>query len=337
MNGSSGRLLELLGLLTAHRECSGHELATRLGVSTRTVRRDIDRLREMGYPVSVEMGPSGGYRLEDRTNLPPLLLSDEEAVAVAVGLRTASGSGVSGIGETVRTALDKLEEALPRRLWRRIEAMRVSTVIMPDRPSVAVDQLGTVVTACRDHQELGFDYRNARGGVGYRRTQPHELVTWGDRWYLVAWDLDRADWRTFRVDRLSCRLPVGPYFTPREIPGGDPAAYVARQTDGTWPWRTTLKLKTGAESPTARALMVYGNIESVDESTCLFRFGAGSLDSLAFVAGAIDVDFEIIDPPELADQLREVVARFQRAVGDRDLRWIEGAARTRLVGRALSR
>lgn len=316
--------MQLLGLLHAHRECSGDELAARLGVSTRTVRRDIDQLREMGYSISVEMGPAGGYRLADNSNLPPLLLSDEEAVAVAVSLRTAASSGVSGIAETVNTALGKLEEALPRRLWRRIEAMQVSTVLIPDRPIVDADQLSTVVTACRDRQELRFDYLDARGAEGLRRTQPHELVTWGDRWYLVAWDLDRADWRTFRVDRLRCRLPTGPHFAPREIPGGDPAAYVARQTDHMWPWRTTLKLMTSADSPTARDLMVYGTVEPVDDGTCLFRFGADSLASLAFLVGAIDVDFEVVEPPELVDRLREVVARFQRAVGDRDLRWIEG-------------
>jgi predicted DNA-binding transcriptional regulator YafY len=313
MKETSARLLRLLSLLQTRREWPGAELADHLGVSTRTVRRDIDKLRDLDYPIDVGMGPAGGYRLGAGGRLPPLLLDDDEAVAVAVSLRTATGSGVAGIGETALRALLKLEQVLPHRLWRRIEALRVSTVQTPAVPAVEADELTAVATACRDHERLRFDYRDYRGTQSRRDTEPHELVTWGKRWYLVAWDLDRRDWRTFRVDRISTRTPTGPRFSPRELPGGDAAAFVARSVDQAWPHQATVKLHVPADSVIAQQATTYGRIEPVDDDSCRLHFGADTLHSLAFLLGALDVEFEVEHPPELAEELLRAAARYQRA------------------------
>ncbi|RCV50361.1 helix-turn-helix transcriptional regulator [Marinitenerispora sediminis] len=313
MKETSARLLRLLGLLSTRPDWPGAELAARLGVSTRTVRRDIDRLRALDYPIDVGMGPAGGYRLGAGGRLPPLLLDDDEAVAVAVGLRTAAGSGVAGIGETALGALLKLRQLLPDRLRRRMDALEVSAVAAPGPPAVDAGELTSVAAACRDQRCLRFDYRGHYADVSVRVTEPHELVTWGGRWYLVAWDLERGDWRTFRVDRMRCRPPSGPRFTPRAIPGGDAAAFVTRGVADVWPYRATVRLHAPADSESARRTTVYGRIEPVDARSCRLRFTADSLHSLAFLLGALDVDFEVEDPPELADQLVAAAERFRRA------------------------
>ncbi|WP_197359093.1 helix-turn-helix transcriptional regulator, partial [Streptomyces clavuligerus] len=209
---TSARLLRLLSLLQAHREWSGAELAERLGVTARTVRRDADRLRALGYPVNASPGTGGGYRLGAGARLPPLLLDDEEAVAVAVGLRTSAGQGVEGIGETSVRALAKLEQVLPDRLRRRVSTLNSVTVPMLRVPRVQVDPsvLTELATACRDSEKLRFRYRDHSGSGTRRTVEPHRLVCTERRWYLVAWDLDRADWRTFRVDRVTPTPPHGP-------------------------------------------------------------------------------------------------------------------------------
>ncbi|GAA0517762.1 YafY family protein [Saccharopolyspora spinosporotrichia] len=310
---TSARLLRLLSLLQTRREWSGAELAERLGVSARTVRRDVDKLRGLDYPISVGMGRAGGYRLGAGARLPPLLLDDDEAVAVAVGLRTATGSGVAGVGETALRALVKLEQVLPDRLWRRIEALQVSTVEAPGAPSVDAGELTAVATACRDRQRLRFDYRSHDGQETPRVTEPHQLVTWGRRWYLVAWDLERQDWRTFRVDRMRTRVPTGPRFAPRDMP--DAAAFVASGVARAWPYQATVRLAVPADSEVARRTTTYGRIEPVDDRTCLLHFGADTLHSLAFLLGALEVDFEVVHPPELADQLVRAAERFLNAAG----------------------
>lgn len=218
---TSARLLRMLSLLQAHREWSGAQLADRLGVTARTVRRDVDRLRELGYPVNASPGTGGGYQLGAGAELPPLLLDDDEAVAVAVGLRTAAGQGIEDIGETSVRALAKLEQVLPHRLRRRVSALNAFTVPMLRGPrSSAVDPavLTELAHLCRDAERLRFDYRGHDGTATRRTVEPHRLVCTERRWYLVAWDLDRAGWRTFRVDRLTPRPPHGPRFAPREPP-----------------------------------------------------------------------------------------------------------------------
>lgn len=310
---TSARLLRLLSLLRTRREWPGLDLAERLGVSTRTLRRDIDKLRDLDYPIEVARGPSGGYRLGPGARLPPLLLDDEEAVAVAVGLRTAAGSGVSGLGETALRALAKLEHLLPSRLWHRIEALRGSSVEMPGLPTVEPAELASVASACRNRECLRFDYRDRRDETSVRRAEPHELVTWGRRWYLVAWDLDRADWRTFRMDRMRTRTPTGPRFTRRPLPDGDAAAFVARGVARLWPYQATVRLPVPAESELVRGAHSYGRIEPVDDEHCLLHLGADSPHALVFLLGALDVDFDLVHPPDLAEQMSLVARRFRRA------------------------
>src|SRR6266511_595833 len=210
---TSARLLRLLSLLQARRDWTGADLADRLGVSARTVRRDVERLRDLGYPVHATRGTDGGYRLGAGAAMPPLLLDDEEAVAVAVGLRTATGGAIAGIEETSVRALAKLEQVLPSRLRRRVNALQTYTVrIPPDSPVPTVEPavLTVLAACCRDHERLRFDYRDHDGSASVRTVEPHRLVNWGRRWYLVAWDVDRRDWRTFRVDRIAPREPTGP-------------------------------------------------------------------------------------------------------------------------------
>ncbi|MBO4275626.1 helix-turn-helix transcriptional regulator, partial [Microbispora triticiradicis] len=214
---TSARLLRLLSLLQARRDWPGATLADQLGVSERTVRRDVDRLRELGYPVESTRGTDGGYRLVAGTAMPPLLLDDDEAVAAAIGLRAAAG--VAGVEEAAERAAAKLEQVLPSRLRRRVGALQThSEPVPPDRPGPAIDPavLGVLAAACRDRERLRFDYRAHDGSSGVRIVEPYRLVSWGRRWYLVAWDTGRDDWRTFRVDRIAPRTPTGPRFPPRD-------------------------------------------------------------------------------------------------------------------------
>src|SRR5919106_1642178 len=224
---TSSRLLTLLSLLQARRDWPGGELAGRLEVSSRTIRRDVERLRELGYPVESLTGPAGGYRLRAGTAMPPLLLDDEEAIAIVVGLRTAARASVTGIEETAVRALVKLEQVLPSRLRRRVAALGSATIAAPvGGPTVDPQQLTAIAAACRDCERLRFAYRSRDGTESRREVEPHTLVNLGRRWYLVAWDRRREDWRTFRIDRLSRPAANGTRFTARELPASDAAAYV---------------------------------------------------------------------------------------------------------------
>lgn len=248
---TSARLLRLLSLLQAHREWSGADLADRLGVTSRTIRRDVDRLRELGYPVNASPGTGGGYQLGAGAELPPLLLDDDEAVAVAVGLRTAAGQGIEGIGETSVRALAKLEQVLPSRLRRRVSALNTFTVPMlrgPQPSAVDPGVLTELANACRDGERLRFEYRDHGGSPTRRNVEPHRLVCTERRWYLVAWDVDRDDWRTFRADRITPTPPHGPRFTPvrhrprtwrRTSPKGSPRARTPRRrsSGSSCPWQ----------------------------------------------------------------------------------------------------
>src|SRR6478672_3183458 len=230
---TSSRLLELLALLQARREWSGAELSDRLTVSRRTVRRDVERLRDLGYPVESLTGPAGGYRLRAGTAMPPLLLDDDEAIAIAVGLRTAARASVTGIEETAVRALVKLEQVLPAHLRRRVGALGSATITPPvGGPTVDPQHLTTIAAACRDSERLRFAYRRRDGTGSRREVEPHTLVNLGRRWYLVAWDRGREDWRTFRLDRLARPASSGVRFTPRRLPARDAAAYVERSITG---------------------------------------------------------------------------------------------------------
>jgi len=317
---TSARLLKLLSLLQACRDWSGAELAARLEVSERTVRRDVGRLRDLGYPVHASRGTDGGYRLGAGAAMPPLLLDDEEAVAVAVGLRTAARSPVAGIEETSVRALAKLEQVLPARLRRRVSAVADYTVpVPPDTPAPAVDPavLITLASACRDHQRLRFDYRSHDGTSTIRSAEPHRLVTWDRRWYLVAWDTERGDWRTFRVDRIAPRTPAGPRFTPRDLPGGgDVAAYVARGVSAAaFRFRARVTVHAPAAVVAARVNPAVGVVEAIDDRSCVLATGADSVQMAAVYLGLLNLDFDVSEPPELVARLRMLADRYQRACG----------------------
>ncbi|MFJ5263058.1 helix-turn-helix transcriptional regulator [Streptomyces sp. NPDC088387] len=315
---TSARLLRLLSLLQAHREWSGADLADRLGVTPRTVRRDVDRLRELGYPVNASPGTGGGYQLGVGAELPPLLLDDDEAVAVAVGLRTAAGQGIEGIGETSVRALAKLEQVLPHRLRRRVGALNAFTVPMlrAQRPD-AVDPglLSELAGLCRDTERLRFDYRDHEGASTRRSVEPHRLVCTERRWYLVAWDLDRADWRTFRADRITPRPPHGPRFTPREAPAEDLAAYVSRGVSTrAYAAQAVVRVLAPLAEAAGQISPSAGTLEAETEHTCILRTGAANLDVMVIHVMLLGLEFEVVEPRELTDAITTARDRLSRAL-----------------------
>ncbi len=315
MRETSTRLLRLLSLLQTRPDWTSSELATRMGVTTRTVRHDVDRLRELGYPVEGRPGVGGGYRLGAGGALPPLLLDDEEAVAVAVGLRTAASGSIVGIEETSLRALAKLQQVLPSRLRHRVDAVQANTVQAPTRgPQVDPDVLIAIAGACRDQQVLRFDYVTHSGAAARRRVEPYRMVHDRRRWYLVAWDLDRDDWRTFRIDRIEPRTPTGPRFVARALPPDhELAARVARGAgEATWRYRARVIVHAPAAQVRAR-LPIPVDVQELGEQRCAFQPGSDDPMALALHLGMLDADFEIVDAPELAAALRTLAARYQRA------------------------
>jgi predicted DNA-binding transcriptional regulator YafY len=313
---TSARLLRLLSLLQARRDWTSAELATRLGVTTRTIRNDIGRLRGLGYPVDARPGVAGGYRLGTGGGMPPLLLDDDEAVAVAIGLRTAAGGSIAGIEETSVRALVKLLQVLPSRLRHRVSAFQSYAMPMPSPgPQVDPDVLTVIASACRDHERLRFDYRAHSGAASQRSVEPYRLVNDRRRWYLVAWDSDRDDWRTFRVDRIEPRTPAGPRFTPRALPPDrEIAARVARGVgQATWRYRARVIVDAPAGYVRGR-LPIPVDVESVGENQCAFEPGSDHPQMLALYLGMLDADFTVVDSPALVDALRELTKRYQRAI-----------------------
>ena len=284
-------------------------------MTTRTIRTDVQRLRDLGYPVHATVGVAGGYRLGAGGSLPPLLLDDEEAVAVAVGLRTAAGGSVSGIEETSLRALAKLEQVLPSRLRHRVGALHSATVSIPGSgPTVRPEILTAVAGAIRAHERLRFDYESFNGGASLRTVEPHRLAHTRGRWYLVAWDVDRDDWRTFRADRIRPRTPNGPRFAPRAVPDRDLVARLERGLGAaTWRYRARVTVHAPAGVVASR-LPAAVAVEAVDEHRCFADVGSESPRLLALWLGMIDADFEVDDCPELADQLRTLADRYSRAV-----------------------
>ncbi|MFI5954039.1 helix-turn-helix transcriptional regulator [Cryptosporangium sp. NPDC051539] len=342
----SARLLSLLSLLQARRDWPGQLLAERLDVSPRTVRRDVDRLRELGYPIAAVKGPDGGYRLDAGSQLPPLLFDDEQAVALAVALRLAVTSG-AGIEEAAARALATVRQVMPSRLRHRIDAFEVTAVAPAAPPQADTGVLLAIGDAIRAREVLRFDHAGASasgGGVvgGFvppRRVEPYHLVTWGRRWYLVAWDLDRADWRTFRADRMTPRTPTGPRFAARDVPGGDVAAFVTRRFRGGdasdagsgrssaaargrggrengfggWPLRGEVVLGR----PAALVSTYAGDalVEAVGPDRCRVTLGGWSWTSLAASLGRFDADIEVVGPPELRRAFADLARRFAAAAG----------------------
>jgi predicted DNA-binding transcriptional regulator YafY len=314
MREASARLLELLSLLQTRRDWSGAELAKRLEITPRTVRRDIDRLRGLGYPVLATAG-TAGYRLGAGADLPPLLLDDDEAVAVAMGLRTAAGGSITGIEETSVRALAKLEQVLPSRLRHRINALRSVTVPMANTgPTVDPSTLTAIAAACRDSLRLRFDYRTHDGTSSIRTTEPHLLVHAGRRWYLIGWDVDRQDWRTYRVDRLDPRTPTGPRFTPRTPPDPDISGYTSRAiSTSAYRYQARFTLHVSAETAAERIAPTTGALEPIDEHSCTLRAGSNSLDELAIYVTTKGFDFQVHEPPELVEHVRTLAARLTGA------------------------
>jgi predicted DNA-binding transcriptional regulator YafY len=314
---TSAWLLRLLSLLQARRDWTGTELAARLGVTTRTIRNDMDRLRGLGYPVDARPGVAGGYRLGTGGALPPLLLDDEEAVAVAIGLRAAASGSIVGIEETSIRALVKLQQVLPSRLRRKVSAFQSSALPMPSRgPRVDPDVLTTIASACRDHEQLRFDYQAHSGTASRRSVEPYRLVNDRRRWYLVAWDTDRDAWRTFRVDRIEPRTPTGLRFTPRALPPDrEIAAQVARGIgEATWRYRARVIVHAPAAHVRDR-MPIPVEMEPLGEDQCAFEPGSDHPEMLALYLGLLDADFTIADSPELIDALRRLIRRYQRAIG----------------------
>ncbi|MFE9610698.1 helix-turn-helix transcriptional regulator [Streptomyces sp. NPDC006012] len=323
MPKTSARLLTLLSLLQARRDWPGHLLAERLDVSARTVRRDVGRLRELGYPIEAVKGPDGGYRLGAGTRLPPLLFDDDQAVALAVALRAAAATG-AGIEEAAARALTTVRQVMPPRLRHRVDALEVTAVERAGaRPNPQADPqvLVALGTAVRTREVLRFDYSPVTGPAGAtgappRRVEPHHLVTWGGRWYLVAWDLDRDDWRTFRVDRIAPRTPTGPRFSPRDLPGGEVTAFVTAKFQGSddagrRPCRGEVILDLPASVVSAYAHD--GVVEELGPGRCRLLLGAWSWPGLAASLGGFDADLQVVGPPELRDAFALLARRYADA------------------------
>ncbi|MBF6214875.1 YafY family transcriptional regulator [Nocardia puris] len=312
---TSARLLRLLSLLQTPRDWTGTELADRLDVDVRTVRRDIDKLRTLGYPVEATAGVAG-YRLGAGAKLPPLLLDDEEAVAVVIGLRTAAGGTVAGIEDSSLRALTKLEQVLPSRLRHRVQTLSAATVTVPaGANTVDADVLTAVAGAIRDNHRLRFDYSTHSGGESVRTVEPYRMAHTGRRWYLVAWDVDREDWRTFRVDRLRPRIPTGPRFTPKEPPEEALPEYISRgTTTSAYRYAARITLYTSAEVAADRIAPSVGMIEPIDAETCLLHTGSNSLDEIAVYVALFDFPFTVHEPPELVERVRTLAGRFAEAV-----------------------
>ncbi|GAA2018317.1 WYL domain-containing protein [Pseudokineococcus marinus] len=332
MSGTPGRLLTLLSLLQARRDWPGSLLAERLEVSPRTVRRDVDRLRELGYPVRSTTGPDGGYRLGAGADLPPLLFDDEQAVALAVALQLATANGVGG-GDAAERALATVRQVLPARLRARVDAVRVTPLATGAAP---VDEavLLAVTAAVRAREVLRFDYASPSDPADAeprppRRVEPHAVVARGGRWYLLGWDpaaparggAGTGDWRTHRLDRMTPRTPTGPRFTPREVPGGDPAAFVAalfrgsHDPGGSGAWPCEGRVVVHAPATEVAPYLADGAVEALDDDRCRITAGAWSWTGLAASLLRLGADVEVERPSELARAFAELAERCARAGG----------------------
>ncbi len=313
---TSSRMLRLLSLLQARRYWSGADLADRLGVSLRTLRRDIERLRDLGYPVDAQRGVDGGYQLAPGAALPPLVLDDEEAVALAVGLLGAAQSPVAGVAEASVRALGKVVQVMPKRLRRRVDALRAATesgTWAVSGTSVNAEILTTLAQACRDAELLAFEYIAADQERSHRRVEPHRLVSLGRNWYLVAYDLSRDDWRSFRLDRLTLPQTTGARFLPRTLPADDATAFV-RAGIAQAPRPFTVDAVVAAPSDVVRSRIgQWASVSDHGGSSCHVRIRTESLDWATLALGATEAEFIVRHPPELVEHIRNWATRFARA------------------------
>ncbi|MBI2688253.1 MAG: YafY family transcriptional regulator [Acidobacteria bacterium] len=313
---TSARLLRLLSLFQSRRYWSGLELAERLEVTSRTLRRDVDKLRNLGYPIHSCTGAEGGYQLGAGSDMPPLLLDDDEAVAVFAGLRSAGS--IAGVEEASVRALAKMEQILPPRLARRVAALQ-TMVVRPAAGSDAVVDAKTLTMlagSCRDNEALRFQYRDHSGKPTARRVEPFRLVHTGRRWYLVAWDRDREDWRTFRVDRIGGRPAADGRFAARPAPAGDLAAFA---TEGYWRSLEKCRARIKVMLPVDEAVRRFpgGVFVALDDTSCIWEAAATCYDRLAIHLGWIGADFEVVGPEELIAAVIRMRERYERAVAER--------------------
>jgi predicted DNA-binding transcriptional regulator YafY len=315
---TAARLLRLLSLLQARRDWTGPELAARLGVTTRTVRNDVARLRRLDYPIEAWPGVVGGYRLGAGGVLPPLLLDDDEAVAIAIGLRSAVAGPITGIEETSLRALTKLRQVLPSRLRFRVDAFSATTLAAASRgPLVDAGVLTMIAGACQNHELLRFDYQEPAGATERRSVEPYRLINSRQRWYLMAWDLGRGDWWNFRVDLMQPRTPLGPRFRPRPLPPGpEVAERVERDTsESMWQFRAKVIVHAPAEY-VRDTVRIPVDVEPLGADRCVFEPGADDPEMMAIHLGLLGVDFEVVDAPELVQALRTLGARYLRAASN---------------------
>lgn len=326
MTPTTSRLLALLSLLQSRRDWPGPLLAERLAISPRTVRRDVDRLRDLGYPIAAVKGPDGGYRLEAGSDLPPLLFDEDQAVAIAIALRMATMSG-AGIEDSAVRALSTVRQVMPNRLRRRIDSLEVTALRSPSsgaQAEVASETLAAIGSAIHACELLRFDYKSTSEGEAgestlQRSVQPHHLLSSGGRWYLVSWDPDRDDWRIFRVDRIDLKSPTGVRFTPREVPGGDLHTFVSSRfrgsldLSGEWPCRGEVILDRPAGE--VRPYVGDGIVEALDSARCRVILGAWSWPALAAAFGKFDAGVEVVGPAELVDAFNMLALRYARAAG----------------------
>ena len=310
---TSARMLSLLSLLQTHRFWPGVELADRLEVSARTLRRDVERLRDLGYVVEASRGVAGGYQLRAGGQLPPLLLEDDEAVAIAVGLRSATAASVGGLEDNAVEALTKVLGLMPPRLRRRMDAVATQTDApspWAGGPSVDAQVLTTLAQACRDSEPIRFGY-TARGAEATdRHVEPHRLVTLGRRWYLVAFDRDRADWRSFRLDRVADPRTTGHHFRPRKIPGGDALGFV-QSGIRRMPQRYAVRVRIEAPAERVRrAVWHYGEVEETGPESCVLVMNVDSLEWPVMVLAQVEAPFEVESPEELVAKVGRVADLF---------------------------
>jgi predicted DNA-binding transcriptional regulator YafY len=315
MADTGNRTLRLLSLMQSRRNWAGADLAGRLGVSVRTLRRDVERLRELGYPVEAQPGVDGGYRLAPGASLPPLVLDDDEAVALVVGLQAAAQTAVTGMAEASVRALTKVVQVLPVRLRRRADALRAVTVSAPWRSDGDVDPhaLTAVAQACRDTERLEFAYTSATGERTERLVEPYRLVALGRRWYLVAYDVARGDWRSFRLDRLTGPTSTAARFALRPLPADDAAAFVRAGIDTR---RPTYAVEVAVAAPAEEVRQRIGQWARVEETgagSCRVHMEPDELSWPALALGMVGAEFTVVSPPELRDLLGDWGARFARA------------------------
>ncbi|MEV8215361.1 YafY family protein [Leifsonia sp. NPDC077715] len=329
MASTGSRALQLLSLLQNHRYWPGHELADRLGISPRTLRRDVERLRDLGYPVDATRGVAGGYQLAAGASLPPLVVDDDEAVALAVGLRTAAQSGIAGVDEASVRALAKVVQVMPPRLRRRVDALRMTTLTTALGPGPTADAgiLTVLAQACRDEERIDFAYVARDGQASTRTVEPHRLVSIERRWYLVAYDLTRFDWRSFRLDRIADPKPTGHRFRPRALPAEDAAEYVRASLHTAI---EPLIVEAVIEASHDRVVDVLGRWATVEDNgdgTCAVRITADSAEWALFGLAAVDAPFRISGPEEAVVAAADWGERFTRSAAELG---IDGSAEVQL-------